>query len=137
MKALPEDLATKLLEAEERLPHGHGFRASIEEYAKLSGIPRATLYYYFSGRDDVVQFFVNDKLERTAQAVEKALAARGSSPSWVRSDPSRRTFVEPWWGPFGRSSRRARRAESSWWRMPTSPPSRSPARSAWPRPRRS
>lgn len=78
MKALPEDLSTKLLEAGERLPHGHGFRASIEEFAKLSGIPRATLYYYFSGRDDVVQFFVNDKLERTAQAVEKALATEGS-----------------------------------------------------------
>jgi hypothetical protein len=39
---------------------------------------RATLYYYFAGRDDVVQFFVNDKLERTAQAVEKALATEGS-----------------------------------------------------------
>lgn len=78
MKDLPEDLAIKLLEAGERLPHGHGFRASIEEYARLSGIPRATLYYYFSGRDDVVQFFVNDKLERTAQAVEKALATEGS-----------------------------------------------------------
>jgi TetR/AcrR family transcriptional regulator len=78
VKTLPEDLATKLLDAGERLPHGHGFRASIEEIAALSGVPRATLYYYFSGRDDLVQFFINDKLERTAQAVEKAVAIEGS-----------------------------------------------------------
>lgn len=78
MKPLPDDLATRLLEAAERLPQGDGFRASIEEMAKLSGVPRATLYYYFSGRDDLVQFFVNDKLERTAQAVEKAVAVEGS-----------------------------------------------------------
>jgi AcrR family transcriptional regulator len=50
----------------------------MEEMAKISGVPRATLYYYFSGRDDLVQFFVNDKLERAAQAIEKAIAAEGS-----------------------------------------------------------
>lgn len=78
MKRLPEDLAAKLLDVSDELPKGRGFDITIDEMAKLAGIPRATLYYYFSGRADLVQFYLNDKLERTAQAIEKAAAGEGT-----------------------------------------------------------
>ena len=80
MKWPPENLAQKLLEATDRLPEKGGFDISIDDMAKLLDVPRATLYYYFSGKDDLVEFYMNDKLERTAEAIEKA-AAGGGGPS--------------------------------------------------------
>lgn len=78
MKRLPDDLATKLLKAADALPEGRGFDVSIDELAKLSGVPRATLYYYFSGKDDVIQFYVNNLLERTAGAMNAAASTGGT-----------------------------------------------------------
>jgi AcrR family transcriptional regulator len=35
----------------------------IEDIAAASGIPRATLYYYFSGKDDILAFFLLGRIE--------------------------------------------------------------------------
>ena len=78
MKRPPDNLAQKLLDATDRLPTGGGFNISIDEMAKLVDVPRATLYYYFSGKDDLVEFYMNDKLERTAAAISKAAAGEGT-----------------------------------------------------------
>lgn len=79
MKKLPDDLSDKLLSAADRFPEGSGFDVSIDDVAKLSAIPRATLYYYFSGKDDLVQFYLNELMDRTRDAIEKAAAGEGSS----------------------------------------------------------
>ena len=79
MKRPPDNIATKLLDATDRLPEGGGFDISIDEMANLIGVPRATLYYYFSGKDDLVEFYMNDKLERTAEAIAKAAAREGGA----------------------------------------------------------
>ena len=79
MKKPPEDIAAKLLEATQHMPEGSGFDVSIDDVATWSGIPRATLYYYFSGRDDLVQFYLNDLIDRTANVIEKAAASEGSA----------------------------------------------------------
>ena len=78
MKRLPDNIAKKLLEATDRLPESGGFDVSIDDISKVVGIPRATLYYYFSGKDDLVEFYMNDKLERTAEAIGKAAAQEGN-----------------------------------------------------------
>ena len=65
MRKPPDDLARKLLEAGDELT-GTRFDVSIDDVAKLTGVPRATLYYYFSGRDDLVAFYMNDKLTRVS-----------------------------------------------------------------------
>ena len=83
MKTPPEELAQKLLEASEQFA-GRGFDVSIDDVAAASGIPRATLYYYFSGKDDLLTFFINDKLERVATAIGKATAAEGSVTDRLR-----------------------------------------------------
>jgi TetR/AcrR family transcriptional regulator len=77
VKKPPDNLAMKLLEATDRLPEEGGFDISIDEMARIVDVPRATLYYYFSGKDDLVEFYMNDKLERTAVAIEKAAAIEG------------------------------------------------------------
>ena len=52
---------------------------SVDEVAQLADIPRATLYYYFSGKDDLVEFYMNDLMDRTRAAIQKAAASEGSA----------------------------------------------------------
>jgi AcrR family transcriptional regulator len=80
MKKLPEDITTKLLNAVNEFPEASGFDVSVDDVARISGVPRATLYYYFSGRDDLIQFYLNDLMDRTATAISKAAASEGSAP---------------------------------------------------------
>ena len=40
--------------------------------AEASGIPRATLYYYFSSKDEILQFLLTRMLERLTDAVAAA-----------------------------------------------------------------
>ena len=77
MKRLPEDLASKLLEASNQL-EGTNLDVSIDHVAQMADIPRATLYYYFSGKDDLVGFFLADKLNRAGVAIQKAIASEGT-----------------------------------------------------------
>ena len=77
MKKLPEDISMKLIDASEKLS-GTNLDISIDEMAQLADIPRATLYYYFSGKDDLVGFFLADKLSRASDAVQKAINSEGS-----------------------------------------------------------
>jgi AcrR family transcriptional regulator len=77
MKRLPEDISQKLLAASEELS-GTNLDVSIDEVARLADIPRATLYYYFSGKDDLLSFFLSDKLNRASVAVQKAIASEGN-----------------------------------------------------------
>ena len=79
MKKLPDDLATKLLDASHQLPAGSGFDVSVDEVARMADIPRATLYYYFSGKDDLVEFYMNDLMDRTRAAIQKAAASEGTT----------------------------------------------------------
>jgi TetR/AcrR family transcriptional regulator len=77
MKKVPEDLAAKLYDVGDRfLAQGPDVR--IDQVAEDAGIPRATLYYYFSGKDDIVTFLMNEKLQRVAASVEKARAGEGA-----------------------------------------------------------
>jgi AcrR family transcriptional regulator len=77
MKRLPQDISQKLLEASEKLS-GTNLDVSIDDVAQLADIPRATLYYYFSGKDDLIGFFLSDKLNRASVAVQKAIASEGT-----------------------------------------------------------
>ena len=72
MKRLPEDIANKLLEASTRL-EGTNLDVSIDGVAQLADIPRATFYYYVSGKHDLVGFFLADKLNRASVAAKQAI----------------------------------------------------------------
>ena len=77
MKRLPDDLAEKLLAASDQFS-GTGLDISIDDVAQMADVPRATLYYYFAGKDDLVAFYLNDKFARIGDAVEKAATGEGS-----------------------------------------------------------
>ena len=77
MKKLPDDLAQRLIDVSDQF-RGTGLDISIDEVASAADVPRATLYYYFSGKDDLVSFFVNEKLDRMHTTVQKAAAGEGT-----------------------------------------------------------
>jgi len=78
MKQPPDDLVQKLLAASEGFG-GTGLDVSIDEVAEAAGVPRATLYYYFSGHDDLVNFYLTYKLDSVTAAMEKAAASEGTA----------------------------------------------------------
>lgn len=77
MKRPPEDLVEKLLAASAQFG-GTGLDLSMDEVAAAADVPRATLYYYFSGKDDLVNFYLTYKLDSISAAMQKALAGEGT-----------------------------------------------------------
>ena len=77
MKQPPDDLADKLIAASSQFT-GTGLDVSMDEVAHAADVPRATLYYYFSGKDDIVNFYLTHKLESVSTAMQKAAASEGS-----------------------------------------------------------
>ena len=76
MKAPPPELAERLWDAsDEILKPGADMR--IDDLAALVGVPRATLYYYFSGKDDVFEFLLAQKLQRGTASIAAALDTPG------------------------------------------------------------
>ena len=77
MKTPPDDIADKLIAASREF-RGTGLDVSMDEVAEAADIPRATLYYYFSGRDDLINFYLGHKLDTVSVAMQKAAAGEGS-----------------------------------------------------------
>jgi AcrR family transcriptional regulator len=51
----------------------------MDDIAKASGIPRATLYYYFAGKDDVLAFLLGAMLDDLRISVTIAAEAEGDT----------------------------------------------------------
>lgn len=79
MRTPPEEMRKRLLEASARLERG-GVDVSVDEMAREAEVPRATMYYYFSGRDDLVSFLFNEKIESMAAVVQQAIESEASVP---------------------------------------------------------
>lgn len=77
MKRPPDDLVEKLLAVSDQLT-GTDLNVSVDDIAKMANVPRATLYYYFSGKEDLLSFFLSDKLHRVSVAIGKAVAGEGT-----------------------------------------------------------
>jgi len=77
MKTPPAELTERLLSVSDAL-EGTEFDVTIDEVAKLADVPRATLYYYFSGKDDLIAFFLNAKFLLVREAIATAAASEGS-----------------------------------------------------------
>jgi TetR/AcrR family transcriptional regulator len=78
VKTPPADLAHRLLDVSEQvLDPGPALR--LEDVARLVGASRATLYYYFSGRDDLLSFLLTEHTRHGAEAMRAAVLA-GDGP---------------------------------------------------------
>jgi AcrR family transcriptional regulator len=78
VKTPPAELAERLWEVADRaLQQGGEIR--IDDLAELTGVPRATLYYYFSGKDDVLAFLLAQQLQRGTATIAAAVHSRGGA----------------------------------------------------------
>jgi len=78
VKTPPPELTERLIAVSDRLD-GTDFDVTIDEVAKLAEVPRATLYYYFSGKEDLITFFLNQKFSLVRDAITAAAASEGSA----------------------------------------------------------
>ena len=85
MKRPPDDLVEKLLAVSDQLT-GTDLNVSVDDIAKMANVPRATLYYYFAGKEDLLSFFLSDKLHRVSVAIGKAVAGHVGKTINVTTD---------------------------------------------------
>jgi AcrR family transcriptional regulator len=79
MRVVPEGIAERL-GAAARVFADHGFdQTRIEDLAEATGIPRATLYYYFAGKEDILAWLLRRMLEDMAEVVAAAIAGPGTA----------------------------------------------------------
>lgn len=71
-------MAGKLYAAAELIATKGLENTKIEEIAAASGVPKATLYYYFTGKDDILGFLLRDSLGDLAREVAEAADSAGS-----------------------------------------------------------
>jgi len=70
-------LTARLIAVSDQLD-GTDFDVTIDAVAKLVDVPRATLYYYFSGKEDLIAFFLNAKFSLVRDAIATAAATDGT-----------------------------------------------------------
>ena len=84
MRQIPAQLASKLYGAAELIAERGIADAKIGEIAEAAGIPVATLYYYFSGKEEILAFLLGDLLESIAGAVGLAIGQPGTAGDRLR-----------------------------------------------------
>ncbi len=80
MRRPPPKLVQRLVSAsEEVLRPDQALR--LEDIATLIGSARATLYYHFSGRDDLIAFLLEENLRAAAETIELAVTTTQPPPA--------------------------------------------------------
>ncbi|MGH3969575.1 MAG: TetR/AcrR family transcriptional regulator [Mycobacterium sp.] len=57
----------------------------MEDIAAATGVPKATLYYYFDGKEAILAFLFAELLDELKRAVEGALATEGTAADRLRA----------------------------------------------------
>jgi AcrR family transcriptional regulator len=85
MREVPAAIAAKIPAAASVFAE-HGFDdAKIDDVARRIGVPRATLYYYFSGKEDILAFLLRTLLEDVAAEVQRAVSGEGDGVARLRA----------------------------------------------------
>ena len=77
-REVPAQVAAKLYGAVEVIAENGLANTKIEEIAAASGVPKATLYYYFGGKEDILAFLLKDSLAFLAGDVATAAESPGT-----------------------------------------------------------
>lgn len=84
VKRPPPELGRSLLDASDEILRPDR-TPRLEDVATLVGAARATLYYYFSGRDDLIGFLLEEHLGEAAAALDAAVMADQPPAARLRS----------------------------------------------------
>ena len=85
MRELPTGMRTKVLAAAQLLAE-YGLDATkMEDIAAATGVPKATLYYYFDGKEDILAFLFSEILDEISRAIEEALRTEGTAADRLRA----------------------------------------------------
>lgn len=77
-RTVPASVANKLYAAADLIAQNGLANTKIEDIAAATGVPKATLYYYFTGKDEILSFLLRDSLAVLAQEVAEAADRPGS-----------------------------------------------------------
>jgi AcrR family transcriptional regulator len=79
VRVVPDGIAERL-EAAAQVFADNGFdQTRIEDVAEATGVPRATLYYYFAGKEDILAWLLRVMLDEIAEAVSVAASGPGTA----------------------------------------------------------
>lgn len=85
MRPLPTGMREKVLAAAELFAE-HGLDATkMEDVATATGVPKATLYYYFEGKEDILAFLFHEVLAELERAIDRAMRSGGSAADRLRA----------------------------------------------------
>lgn len=84
-RVIPPDIVSKLPRAAAVFAE-HGFEAAkIDDVSHAIGVPRATLYYYFAGKEDILAFLLQSLLDDIAARVAAKAVVRGPAVDRLRA----------------------------------------------------
>lgn len=85
MRPVRSTIAVKLTKAAELFAERGLDQAKMEDVAEATGVPKATLYYYFAGKEQILAHLLGDTLHVMADAVAVALDEPGSGADRLRA----------------------------------------------------
>lgn len=85
MRTLPEGMRGKVLAAAELFADFGLDGTKMDDVAAATGVPKATLYYYFEGKEDILAFLFAEILDELRRAVEEALRSSGTAADRLRA----------------------------------------------------
>ncbi len=79
MKRLPDGMRERILSAAELIAERGLDGTKIEDVAETTGVPKATLYYYFDGKEDILAFLFTEILQEVQIGVQAAMGSDGTA----------------------------------------------------------
>ncbi|KUI03938.1 TetR family transcriptional regulator [Mycolicibacterium acapulense] len=79
MREVPPQIADRLSAAAALFAERGLNDTKIEDVAAATGVPKATLYYYFAGKEDILAFLLEDVLHEIAKEVATVADGGGGS----------------------------------------------------------
>lgn len=84
MRPVPAKMAAKLMLAADLFAERGLDGTKTEDIAAVTGIPKATLYYYFEGKEQVLSYIFGVVLDAVGRAVASALEGPGDAAERMR-----------------------------------------------------
>ena len=84
MRKLPDGMREKVLGAAELIADLGLDATKMEDIAAATGVPKATLYYHFEGKEDILAFLFTEILDEVGAAVDAAVHAEGTAAERLR-----------------------------------------------------